>query len=209
MAGTITVITGGMFSGKSEQLIRYVEQAITAGYATVIFYPHMANRQSERDIQRRIVNTSLSHVPVFAVDTQGLGFHDIVQQHQADVIAIDETQFFSRHIVDVVRAWRHQGRHVAIAGLDMDSNENPFGPMGDLLCLADNIMKLHAQCSLCHNPAMISYRLNDSREQVMVGERNYTALCLECYDQLSSHRSQGGQNDGAVREKTSNHSGLV
>ncbi len=91
----------------------------------------------------------------------------------------------------------------------MNYNRNPVGPMGNLLCIADNIIELHTQSPLCHNPAMTSYQFNDDREQVMLSEKNYTALCVECYDQLSSARRQGGQNDGAVRETANGHTGLV
>lgn len=182
MAGYVKVITGGMFSGKSQELARLIERAVIADLSVHVFYPRVAERQSVRDIRARL--DGRRHVVRFH-EMNEKQFEPVSAYFNApsSVIAVDEAQFFSPQIVEVVKHWRHSGKTVYVAGLDMDYQENPFGSMGALMCLADEVVKLHAVCTDCkQHPAMISYRLTEDSAQIVVGESNYTALCLECYD---------------------------
>ena len=202
MAGFIRVITGGMFSGKSQELICQIDKARASGNPVDVCYPRIAERQSPRDIQGRVMAMDdQSGVQLFALGTDEFSFGTIRHKLLSEIIAIDEAQFFSPHIVDVVKKWRHEGRCVLIAGLDMDYLEQPFGSMGDLMCLADDVVKLHATCSSCHDkPAFISHRVSPSLHQVEIGETHYVALCLECHRKLCSGDRQRKEEYGALRE---------
>ncbi|PSR33864.1 MAG: thymidine kinase [Sulfobacillus thermosulfidooxidans] len=194
MAGYIKVITGGMFSGKSQELTRLIERALIAELSVEIFYPRVAERVSVRDIRTRL--DKKRHAVTFH-EIETTQFASIGSWDSADVIAVDEAQFFSPQIVEAVKRWRHHGKTVYIAGLDMDYQENPFGSMGALMCLSDDVVKLHAVCTQCkQHPAMISYRLTQDAEQIVVGESNYTALCLQCYDRVQM--AEGGLRYSAV-----------
>jgi thymidine kinase len=170
-----------MFSGKSTELARLVERSLIAGLSVQVLIPAFAHRGSPRDVEQRVqaMTGRWTITPVRDGNTAGL---DALIDPSALVIAIDEAQFFDRGLVDYCRAWRAEGRHVLVAGLDMDYREQPFGPMGELMCLANDVMKVHAVCTRCRQQdAFISYRLTDESAQVVVGEHNYTALCCDCY----------------------------
>ena len=201
MAGSIHVITGGMFSGKSEELMRQIHSAQHLGNRVDVFYPRIAERQSPRDIQNRIMAMDdQTGLRMFALQTDDFAFNIIERQGLSRVIVIDEAQFFSPHIVQTVKKWRRDGRCIWIAGLDMDYLEQPFGSMGDLMCLADGIMKLHATCHYCHEkPAFISHRVSESLSRVDIGETNYVALCLECYGREDS-TEESRREYGSFRE---------
>ena len=181
-----------MFSGKSQELVRHIEEAVILGFSVAVCYPLIADRNSQRDIKWRL-GKFREHVALCPLDTNEFAEPTTRQNVERDVIAIDEAQFFSHDIIDTVKIWRHKGRNVWIAGLDMDYQENPFGPMGPLMCVADHVVKLHARCSRCRtHSAFISYRLSDGDEQVVIGETNYAALCLQCYEGLISSHVPGG-----------------
>lgn len=184
MAGNIKVITGEMFSGKSKELSRLIERALIADLTIDVFYPVFSARDSSRDIIQRVAELrgSLVVTGVPEGNAQELA-HRI--NPMADVVAIDEAQFFTNDLVQVVKHLRHEGKRVLIAGLDLDYQENPFGCMGALMCIADDVMKVHAVCTACKkSDAFISHRLTAESDQVVVGESNYTALCVECYDRI-------------------------
>lgn len=184
MAGNIKVITGEMFSGKSKELSRLIERALIADLTVDVFYPVFSSRDSSRDIESRVAELSGQLVVVGV--TEGRSSEILTLMNPlADVIAIDEAQFFTQDLVLVVKQLRHQGKRILIAGLDLDYQEQPFGCMGALMCLADDVMKVHAVCTSCKkSDAFISHRLTSEADQVVVGERNYTALCVECYDRI-------------------------
>jgi len=184
VAGKIKVIAGEMFSGKSRELSRLIERALIADLEVAVVYPHFAVRSSPRDIARRmseLIGRWTLH-PILD------GRSDLINRSipdTVDVIAIDEAQFFNDDLPAWARRWRHQGKTVVLAGLDMDYEEHPFGCMGQLLCLADEVMKVHAVCTICkQQDAFISHRLTPETDQVVVGDKNYTALCIDCYDRI-------------------------
>ncbi|PSR33135.1 MAG: thymidine kinase [Sulfobacillus benefaciens] len=190
VTGNIKVITGEMFSGKSKELSRLIERALIADLTVDVFYPVFSSRDSSRDIERRIAELHGSLTIVGVPDGNAQALITLINP-VADVVAIDEAQFFTHDLVDVVKKLRHDGKRVLIAGLDLDYQENPFGCMGALMCVADDVMKVHAVCTACKkSDAFISYRLTDESGQVVVGESNYTALCVECYDHVMMEKQE-------------------
>ena len=182
-AGTLHVICGEMFSGKSQELSRLIERESLAEHHTLVILPTHANRHSPRDISRRI--PPLPYVTVVEV-SEPVNWSTIPID-QIDTIAIDEAQFFGPDLVMIVKEWRRAGKHIIIAGLDLDIYERPFGSMGDFLCLANTITKLHAVCGDCkRQDAAISYRLSEETAQIVVGDRQYVPLCYACYSRRKS-----------------------
>ncbi len=191
MAGFIKVIAGEMFSGKSTELARLVERALIAGLPVQVLVPEFAHRGSQRDVDERLSRLrgrwSIVRVPEGAARRL-----DELVDRSALVVAVDEAQFFDRHLVDHCRRWRAEGRQVLVAGLDMDYREQPFGAMGELMCIANDVVKVHAVCTRCRQAdAFISHRLTSESAQVVVGEHNYTALCCDCYQAEGGVSSSG------------------
>ncbi|MCL5115619.1 MAG: thymidine kinase [Firmicutes bacterium] len=188
MAGFIKVITGEMFSGKSQELARLIKQSLSQGFEVHVFYPAGASRGSERDIECRLPE---SHPQLFVDAVPNANAAWLKQKLKAStaVVAVDEGQFFSDDIVEVVQELRRQGKMVLIGGLDQDYLEHPFGRMGDLMCIANDVEKFHAFCAHCQREdAFISHRVTDEVGQVVVGEHNYVPLCEDCYQ--SARRPQ-------------------
>ena len=129
MAGNIKVITGEMFSGKSKELSRLIERALIADLTVDVFYPVFSSRDSSRDIERRIAELRGS-LTIRGVPDGSAQALITLTNPVADVVAIDEAQFFTHDLVEVVKKLRHDGKQVLIAGLDLDYQENPFGCMG-------------------------------------------------------------------------------
>jgi thymidine kinase len=173
--GWIEVICGSMFSGKTEELIRRLKRARIANLQVQIFKPTIDVRYHPEDIVSHDENTIRS-VPVErAADIPRLAGH-------ADVVGIDEAQFFDDGIVEVCNQMALNGVRVIVAGLDMDYTGKPFGQIPNLLAVADYITKLHAICMVCGNIANYSYRKTDHEDQVILGEMNvYEPRCRVCY----------------------------
>jgi thymidine kinase len=174
-AGWIEVICGSMFSGKTEELIRRVRRAEIAKLKTVIVKPTVDDRFSSKHIvshnKNKIGSITLENVN---------DIYDLAKD--ADVVAIDEAQFFGDELVDVCKTLSKQKKRVVVAGLDTDYRGLPFGPMPDIMCEADYLDKLRAICVKCGNPATYTQRLSDDQEQVVIGETNiYEARCRNCY----------------------------
>jgi thymidine kinase len=164
-AGWIEVICGCMFSGKTEELIRRLNRALIARQKVEIFKPGMDRRYHHEHIVSHN-DTSIRSTPVdFASDI-------ILLAGNSDVVGIDEAQFFDEAIVDVCNTLANQGKRVIVAGLDMDFEGKPFGPMPNLLAVAEFVTKVHAICAQTGGLASFSYRLVDDDRQVMLGERN-------------------------------------
>jgi thymidine kinase len=174
--GTIEVITGSMFSGKTEELIRRLRRAQYAGLKVEIFKPSIDKRYSEIRVvshdDKSIVSTPVDNASAILLLT-GL----------VDVVAIDEAQFFDASIVEVCNKLADDGVRVIVAGLDMDFQGKPFGPMPALLAIAEHITKVHAICMRCGNLAQFSFRKSDEDSVVLLGEKNlYEPLCRDCYN---------------------------
>jgi thymidine kinase len=173
--GWIEVVCGSMFSGKTEELIRRLKRAKIANLKTEIFKPAIDVRYDEVKIVSHDENAILS-TPVESSQTILLLAQDV------DVVGVDEAQFFDSGIVDVCEQLATRGIRVIVAGLDMDYTGKPFGPMPQLLAIADYITKLHAICVVCGNIANISYRKSASESQVLLGEKDhYEPRCRHCY----------------------------
>ena len=174
-SGWIEVICGSMFSGKTEELIRRLNRARLAKQKLEIFKPALDTRYSESDVVSHDENAIRSTPVQFANDI-------LLLAGNSDVIGIDEAQFFDKDLPGVCNQLAKQGKRVIIAGLDMDFAGNPFGPMPDLLSIAEFVTKVHAICMQCGALASYSYRLTTEKEKVMLGEKTeYEARCRSCF----------------------------
>ena len=162
--GWVEVICGSMFSGKTEELIRRLKRAEFAKQKTLIFKPTTDVRYSESKV--------VSHDSNEIVSTPVKSSKEIIQlSKDIDVVALDEAQFFDDGIVDVCNELANVGKRVIIAGLDMDYEGNPFGPMPNLMAIAEFVTKVHAICTKTGNLANYSHRISKSKDLVLLGER--------------------------------------
>lgn len=173
--GWIEVICGSMFSGKTEELIRRLRRTRIANLKTEIFKPAIDTRYDAMNVVSHDETTIIAQ-PV--QHSQNI----LLLANDADVIGIDEVQFFDDGIVSVCEQLALDGIRVIVAGLDMDFTGKPFGPVPQLLAIADYITKLHAICVHCGNIASISYRKTKQSGQVVIGELDvYEPRCRVCY----------------------------
>ena len=163
--GWIEVVTGCMFSGKTEELIRRITRAKIAKKSVMIFKPAVDNRYHSQHIVSHDANAIYS-VPV----EKAQDIWEKATAEPVDVIGIDETQFFENDIVDVCNELANSGIRVIIAGLDMDYQGKPFGPMPYLMAVAEYVTKLQAVCAISGELANFSYRKVPSDRQVLLGE---------------------------------------
>ncbi len=178
--GTIEVITGSMFSGKTEELIRRLRRARFAGLRVEIFKPTVDNRYSGTMIVSHDDKSILS-TPVENASSI------LLLADNVDVVGIDEAQFFDASVVEVCNKLADNGVRVVVAGLDMDFMGNPFGPMPALLAIAEYITKVHAICMRCGSLAQFSHRKSEESQVVVLGEKDkYEPLCRECYIKATS-----------------------
>ncbi|MFT4153472.1 thymidine kinase [Parafilimonas sp.] len=174
--GWIEVICGSMFSGKTEELIRRLKRARIAHLKAEIFKPAIDTRYDINNVVSHD-ETTLTAQPV--QHSQNI----LLLADDADVVAIDEVQFFDSGIVSVCEQLALAGIRVIVAGLDMDFKGKPFGPVPQLLATADYITKLHAICVHCGNIASRSYRKTKQSGQVVLGELDvYEPRCRVCYE---------------------------
>ncbi len=174
-SGWIEVICGSMFSGKTEELIRRLKRAKIANQKVEIFKPKIDTRY---DVQK-VVSHDENFILAVPIDNS-LKLLEMVDG--IGVVGIDEAQFFDSDLPDVCQQLALQGKRVIVAGLDMDFKGRPFGPMPNLLSVAEYITKVHAICQHCGNLATHSYRLASEGSTVMLGEKNsYEARCRTCY----------------------------
>jgi thymidine kinase len=175
--GWIEVICGPMFSGKSEELIRRIRRAEIARQRVQIFKHAIDARYDTTSI----VSHSQQSLPSIAVRTSA----EIAQQvdDRAEVVAIDEGQFFDSQLVEVCNRLANLGKRVIVAGLDMDYRALPFGPMPHLMAAAEYVTKQLAICVVCGQPANFTQRLTASRDQIVVGAQGtYEARCRHHYE---------------------------
>jgi thymidine kinase len=173
--GSIEVIAGSMFSGKTEELIRRLKRAKIAKLKVEIFKPAMDTRYSLAEVVSHDENSILST----PVENSG---NIMLLTGDVDVIGIDEAQFFDHGLIDVSVSLANMGIRVIIAGLDMDFKGKPFGPIPGLMAVADHITKVHAICMSCGDVAQFSYRFSKADKLVLLGEKDeYEPLCRSCY----------------------------
>lgn len=174
--GGIEVICGSMFSGKTEELIRRLRRAELANQKIAIYKPQVDTRYSDEEIVSHNL-TSIKAIPIQS-PAQMLELEQGVM-----VVGIDEAQFFDKSIVGVVQFLADHGVRVIIAGLDMDYLGKPFGPMPELMAIAEDVQKVHAICVKCGDLANYSHRLVKDKNLVVLGEKDvYEPLCRECYN---------------------------
>lgn len=173
--GQIEIICGSMFSGKTEELIRRLNRAKIAKLKVEIFKPSLDKRYSETQIVSHN-ESSIRSTPVdFAEDI-------LLMAGDCDVVGIDEVQFFDHQILSVAKKLANQGKRVIMAGLDMDFEGNPFGPVPQLMAIAEYVTKVHAICMKCGDLAGFSLRLTKAKEKVVLGEKEiYEARCRKCF----------------------------
>jgi len=202
--GWIEVICGGMFSGKTEELIRRARRAHIAGQKVVIVKPAVDKRFSEDEI----VSHDESALPGLVVDTAD---QIILLTGDSEVVCIDEAQFFDERIIEVADSLANNGKRVIIAGLDMDYRGRPFEPMPQLLAIAEYVTKLHAVCSESGMMAHYSQRVVENEERVLVGEsESYEPRARHCFRPPVDRRRgkpvpplKKPQNDKIKQEKKS------
>jgi thymidine kinase len=174
--GSIEVITGSMFSGKTEELIRRLRRAQFAGLKVEIFKPSLDKRYSED----RVVSHDDKSIVSTPVDNAS---SILLLAGEVDVVGIDEAQFFDNSIVEVCNNLADNGVRVLVAGLDMDFMGNPFGPMPAILSISEYIANVHAICMRCGSLAQYSFRKSEEEQVVLLGEKDkYEPLCRECYN---------------------------
>lgn len=173
--GQVEVICGSMFSGKTEELIRRLNRARLAKLKVEIFKPSVDKRYHVSDVVSHNENSIRSTPVNFAGDI-------LLLTGDCDVVGIDETQFFDEDIVRIVQVLANQGKRVILAGLDMDFEGKPFGPMPSLMAISEYVTKVHAICMKCGDLAAFSLRLSEEKEKVVLGEKeNYEARCRKCF----------------------------
>jgi thymidine kinase len=175
--GLIEVITGSMFSGKSEELIRRLRRSIIARQRVQVFKPALDDRYAST----QVVSHSRWRLEAERVTKPA----EIIERldPRTDVVGIDEAQFFDSDVVRVCNHLADLGKRVIVAGLDMDFRGQPFGPIPELLAVAESVEKVHAICTRCGAPASYTQRLTTAQEQVVVGAGDmYEARCRGCFD---------------------------
>lgn len=175
--GCIEVITGGMFSGKSEELLRRLRRALIARQRVQVFRIVTDTRDGEVDVLTTRDNRSLSAETVASSDEMRekltLG---------VEVVGIDEAQFFDAGLVGLATELADLGVRVIVAGLDLDFRRRPFGPIPELMAIAEYVDKMHAVCVRCGAAAQYSLRIAGGDQQVLVGDvETYEARCRRCY----------------------------
>lgn len=199
-SGSIEVVCGPMFSGKTEELIRRVKRAQIARQKVQIFKPSIDNRYHETEV---VSHSSLS------IEAMPVSSSIELLQRVFDttrVVAIDEVQFFDKDIILVVEKLARRGVRVICAGLDQDFLGQTFGPMGELLARADHVHKIQAICTVCGAPASKTFRKNpEQKEQVLVGETDlYEARCRAHADSFESMDDLMFVAKATTKEKTEN-----
>ena len=182
--GRIEVICGSMFSGKTEELIRRIKKVELADEKYIIFRPKIDSRNHENKIISHAKNEISASIVSSPKEILDLSVN-------YPVIGIDEAQFFDQSIVDVCNVLANKGRRLIIAGLDMDYEGNPFGPMPNLMACAEDVMKVHAVCVETGNPAGYSYRKDSSDDLVLIGEKKeYKPLSREAFVKKMVNRNK-------------------
>ncbi len=177
--GWIEVVCGSMFSGKTEELIRRLKRAQIANRKVEIFKPGVDTRYDAVNVVSHDANsirsTPITHSENILLMAEGI-----------EVVGIDEAQFLDMELPRVCEQLARKGVRVIIAGLDMDFEGKPFGPMPHLLAIADYITKVHAICMQCGDIAHFSYRKSADKNKILLGEKDsYEPRCRTCYGQVA------------------------
>jgi len=175
--GWIEVICGSMFSGKTEELIRRLRRAQIARQEVAVFKPALDARYDDEAIVSHDETTLATTTPV---DTAA---QIVLMAGEADVIGIDEAQFFDVELISVCQELASEGRRLVVTGLDTDYRAEPFDPIPQLMAVAEHVTKLHAVCVVCGAPANHSQRIVPGEERVLVGATEaYEPRCRQCFE---------------------------
>lgn len=175
--GSIEVICGSMFSGKTEELIRRLRRAQIAKLEVEIFKPTVDTRYATTEIVSHDKNSIQSTVVEMSSAI-------LLSGTQTQVVGIDEAQFFDDNLPEVCNILANKGIRVIVAGLDMDYMGRPFGPIPNLMAIAEHVTKVHAVCVCCGAPANYSYRISTGNTRVLIGEKeSYEPRCRNCFYQ--------------------------
>ncbi len=175
--GWIEVVCGSMFSGKTEELIRRLRRAQLANQRVEIFKPMIDTRYSEEEIVSHNAN-AIRSTPV--ENSQNIL---LMVEQGAEVVGIDEAQFFDLELIQVCQKLASRGTRVIVAGLDMDYLGQPFGPMPQLMAVAEYVTKVQAICMVCGDLASHSFRKVAQNEKVLLGEKeSYEPRCRSCFN---------------------------
>lgn len=187
MIGDLTVITGTMFSGKSTALIKAGREYEGLGAKVIYCKPQIDTRYSANSI---VTHDGTEQQAVILQDFDVLfDAKMFLRLMQADVIVIDEVQFFTDVVSTITRLLKH-GKTVLVAGLDLNYLGEPFGQVPTLLSLADEVIKLHAECNYCKAPARYSLKIADGSQIIQLGSSDsYRPVCTKCY--LNSEEMMG------------------
>ena len=178
--GSLEVITGGMFAGKSEELIRRLRRHIFAKQQVIVFKSKLDTRYNPKSI----VTHNNSCLDAIAIqDISDFYIPEIkTRLDTSQIVGFDEVQFFPYQIVEFILELRRRGKIIIASGLDLDYKIEPFEVTKELLSHANKINKYHAVCVKCFNEALFSYRLTKEKRQILVGGLNdYLPLCEQCY----------------------------
>jgi len=178
--GRIEFVTGPMFSGKSEELIRRLKRARIARQRVACFKPDIDLRYHRTSIAS---HSSQTHEAETVANVERLRERLHEQLEEIDVVGIDEAQFFDETLLKLVMELVHMGKRVVMAGLDTTFTGEPFGAIPQFLAIADEVLKLSAVCMVCGQPAIHTQRLGSSQELVVVGAAGvYEARCRRCFE---------------------------
>ncbi|UEG52629.1 thymidine kinase [Mucilaginibacter daejeonensis] len=173
--GSVEVVCGSMFSGKTEELIRRLRRAQIARLNVEIFKPKTDTRYAEE----AVVSHDQNSIPCTPVESSSA---ILLLGANVEVVGIDEAQFFDDELPNVCNALANRGVRVIVAGLDMDFKGVPFGPMPAIMAMAESVTKVHAVCVCCGSPALYSYRLVPDEGRVLLGEKeSYEPRCRTCF----------------------------
>lgn len=173
--GSIEVICGSMFSGKTEELLRRIKRAQIAKLKVEIFKPRTDIRYDEH----AVVSHDLNSIQSTPVETSS---SILLLDADTQVVGIDEAQFFDDGLPEVCNKLAQKGIRVIIAGLDMDFSGKPFGPIPALMAIAELVTKVNAVCVRCGSPATYSFRKVASEAKILLGEKDtYEPRCRRCY----------------------------
>lgn len=174
--GSIEVICGSMFSGKTEELIRRIRRARFANQSVEIYKPAIDLRYSSKEV----VSHDSNSVESTLINNSS---EILLYSSNSDVVGIDEAQFFDAELVEVCQQLANSGKRVIVAGLDTDYSGRPFGPMPKLMAVAEFVTKVHAICVNCGGLANHSYRTTKSDKLILLGEKeSYLPLCRHCFN---------------------------
>lgn len=203
--GVLEVVVGPMFSGKSEELIRRLKRARIAKQRVACFKPDIDLRYHRTHIASHSEQTHEAAVVTPNSDRLREALFRAGKVHEAEVVGIDEVQFFDEDIVALCLDLVAMGKRVILAGLDTTYANEPFGPVPNLMALADKVTKLNAVCMVCGQPAIHTQRLTHSTELVLVGAAGmYEARCRLHFHPYVEETAEQMELPSASAEATSN-----